>query len=415
MFRDTLQQSWKWVFCMGLLACVVLATGIATLASTRPKSCDRFIVLSQQRSGSGFVVDVLNSHPEMACADEIFTSAKGIDRGDWDEMEQAMDATFESLCSGFFSRPKAVGFKWMMNQGHALQHDKFRAYALARPGVKLVYLFRRNLLRREISHRVNTAVGGHRLAHPSTEEVVAKVRSAKTTVPIDEKLIKTFVARLEERATVVEWYEGIPSIYVGYEDLAAPHHDAAAWGRLWHFLGVTPSETDTSLKVIHNDRPILEAVENAPAVYDTMRWACNRLPDLDVGGGACTEVLGDEGCACDGEPCPCSFNVTGEKRTDADDVELDEIGARYAAAGQALAFADALATGIGVRAYRTATTKLRVELTNLENALTDAESKLKDHATAFDATPHPEWYRDQAGVLEILDRIEAAKPVVSRL
>ena len=129
----------------GLLACLVLAAagaGIATLAWikpefkgglsatsttelgdgrsrrlveaaeawTRPKSCDRFIILSQQRSGSGFVVDVLNSNPEMTCSEELFATKMGVDHSDWGAMRARMDAEFERQCSGYFSRPKAVGF-----------------------------------------------------------------------------------------------------------------------------------------------------------------------------------------------------------------------------------------------------------------------------------------------------------------
>ena len=93
-----------------------------------------------------------------------------------------------------------------------------------------------------------------------------------------------------ELARTAAYYEGLPSLFVAYEDLVegAPGREGA-WARVDAFLGAAPRPAPGAggLRIIHTG-PILEAVGNAGEVYETMRWACG--PDLDLG-GACAEVL----------------------------------------------------------------------------------------------------------------------------
>ena len=73
-----------------------------------PKSCERFIVISQQRSGSSYLVDALDGHPDLACADEIFAKRSGTDTGDW----AAVDATW-------IDRPRSLELCFVTGGGGA--------------------------------------------------------------------------------------------------------------------------------------------------------------------------------------------------------------------------------------------------------------------------------------------------------
>ena len=196
-----------------------------------------------------------------------------------------------------------------------------------RTGTSIIYLFRRNLLRREISNAANNQLGDAQ-AHPKTE---AELASARGNVTLFEgaKLVSVIVKRLEARATVVGYYAGIPSLFLAYEDLVAGSSDAEArWAEVFEFLhasaNATMKTTKKPLLAIHQTRPILSEVDNAAAVRDTMRSVCS--PEVSFGGG-CEEVLAGAVAARD--------NATPDMRP---------LLKRYAAANAALAAAAANAT-----------------------------------------------------------------------
>lgn len=198
-----------------------------------------------------------------------------------------------------------------------------------RTGTSIIYLFRRNLLRREISNAANNQLGDAQ-AHPKTE---AELASARGNVTLFEgvKLVSVIVKRLEARATVVGYYVGIPSLFLAYEDLVAGSSDAEArWAEVFEFLhasaNATMKTTKKPLLAIHQTRPILSEVDNAAAVRDTMRSVCS--PEVSFGGG-CEEVLAGAAAARD--------NAIPDKA-------MRPLLKRYAAANAALAAAAANAT-----------------------------------------------------------------------
>ncbi|KAK7254672.1 hypothetical protein SO694_0001045 [Aureococcus anophagefferens] len=159
-----------------------------------------------------------------------------------------------------------------------------------RTGTSIIYLFRRNLLRREISNAANNQLGDAQ-AHPKTE---AELASARGNVTLFEgvKLVSVIVKRLEARATVVGYYADIPSLFLAYEDLVAGSSDAEArWAEVFEFLhasaNATMKTTKKPLLAIHQTRPILSEVDNAAAVRDTMRSVCS--PEVSFGGGVVAE------------------------------------------------------------------------------------------------------------------------------
>ena len=174
------------------VAVAAFLAAAAAYVAVVPKSCERFVVISQQRSGSTYLVEALDAHPDLGCVDEIFAERSGTDTGDWSAVDAKWEDTFSRQCPRGWWAPRAVGFKWMTNQGH----DELHAHVLAKAkatGTRVVFLFRRNELRREVSAAVNLAVGGEAagLAHPATDSAAQLVRARR---------VKLRAARSRERA-----------------------------------------------------------------------------------------------------------------------------------------------------------------------------------------------------------------------
>ncbi|GJN10850.1 hypothetical protein PR202_ga28983 [Eleusine coracana subsp. coracana] len=142
-----------------------------------------FVILSMQRSGSGWFETLLNSHPNISSNGEIFNK---IDRR---ENISSIVRTLEKLYNldWFTSAAKnectaAFGLKWMLNQGILDNPADIVSY-LNKKGVSVLFLFRRNTLRRLISVLSNDydrdakqLNGTHKSHVHSKEEALAQVQ-----------------------------------------------------------------------------------------------------------------------------------------------------------------------------------------------------------------------------------------------
>ncbi|KAG2408634.1 uncharacterized protein HKW66_Vig0034560 [Vigna angularis] len=107
-----------------------------------------FAILSNQRSGSGWFETLLNSHINVSSNGEIFSVRER--RVNVSTIVQTLDKVYN--LDWFSSASKnecsaAIGLKWMLNQG-LMEHPKEVADYFNRRGVSVIFLFRRNLLRR---------------------------------------------------------------------------------------------------------------------------------------------------------------------------------------------------------------------------------------------------------------------------
>ena len=295
------------------VAVAAFLAAAAAYVAVVPKSCERFVVISQQRSGSTYLVEALDAHPDLGCVDEIFAERSGTDTGDWSAVDAKWEDTFSRQCPRGWWAPRAVGFKWMTNQGHDELHARVLAKAKA-TGTRVIFLFRRNELRREVSAAVNLEVGGEArgLAHPATDAAAQLVRARRVKLRAGAELVNELARKYEERARVAAYYAASDSLFVDYEDLLGDGADASL-ARIHAFLGVAHVEPPASrLHVLHQDRPILAAVENAAAVRETMAQACAPPPPgrpaLTFGGG-CDEALGEGACVCEDGPCSCESSA----------------------------------------------------------------------------------------------------------
>lgn len=156
-----------------------------------------FAILSTQRSGSGWFETLLNSHMNVSSNGEIF-SVK-VRRANASTIIENLDKLYN--LDWFSSASKnectaAVGLKWMLNQGLMQNHEQILEYFKAK-GVSVIFLFRRNLLRRMISILGNTydrdfkLLNGTHKSHvhsPHEAEILASYKPVINTTTLIREL-----------------------------------------------------------------------------------------------------------------------------------------------------------------------------------------------------------------------------------
>ena len=273
-------------------ASVLRAVGGAGGPAEGRRRCKRFILISQTRSGTGYVVRKLKSHPTIRCANEILGEEDMQRTTKWSDMQRKMNFVMSELCD---AKTGTVGFKWMTMQGHAEHHDEILRYLKRHSKTKILYMWRRNVVRQIIS-RLGIRGGGAN-AHPKAGEAT-NATTDKVRMAHGRTLLRRINRTLDDRERLVGYYRGIDAPTVYYEDLieSSPSYNAT-WDAIFEHLEVPRVELPRSeLQILHQDKPILALVENAPEVHSTLLEECvTRRFALDLG-GACDEL---------GGPCPC--------------------------------------------------------------------------------------------------------------
>jgi LPS sulfotransferase NodH len=114
-----------------------------------------FVILSMQRSGSGWFETLLNNHPNISSHGEIFKVKPR--HQNLTTITKTLDAIYNLDWYSSASKNEctsAVGFKWMLNQG-AMEYNREVAAYFEKKGVSVILLLRRNLLKRIISILAN--------------------------------------------------------------------------------------------------------------------------------------------------------------------------------------------------------------------------------------------------------------------
>ncbi|XP_019105595.1 uncharacterized protein LOC104894950 isoform X2 [Beta vulgaris subsp. vulgaris] len=183
-----------------------------------------FAILSTQRSGSGWFETLLNSHMNVSSNGEIF-SVK-VRRANISTIVETLDKLYN--LDWFSSASKnecntAVGLKWMLNQGLMQHHEEILEY-FTKKGVSVIFLFRRNLLRRMISILANTydrdfkLLNGTHKSHvhsPHEAQVLASYKpyvNATTLIP-ELKQVKNMAAK------ALGYFNSTRHILLYYEDV----------------------------------------------------------------------------------------------------------------------------------------------------------------------------------------------------
>ncbi|XP_077213423.1 uncharacterized protein LOC143848376 isoform X2 [Tasmannia lanceolata] len=231
-----------------------------------------FAILSMQRSGSGWFETLLNSHINISSNGEIFFATER--RSNVSAIVSTLDKVYN--LDWFSSASKnecsaAVGFKWMLNQG-AMEYQKEIVDYFNRRGVSMIFLFRRNILRRLISVLSNSydqdakqLNGTHKShVHSTVEaELLAKYKPTINTT----LLLKTLEQVEKSIADAFEYFKSTRHIILFYEDLI---NNRTKLLDVQEFLKV-PSRDLSSRQVKIHTRPLSEQIENWDEVHRTLQ------------------------------------------------------------------------------------------------------------------------------------------------
>jgi LPS sulfotransferase NodH len=235
-----------------------------------------FIVLSTQRSGSTWVVDMLDSHPRVLAYSELFMHG-GEGTPKWGQ-EQDLPYwqsyargkrrlakpywLWKYLGQAYRERPgiDAVGFKLMYSQLTRISRPLMPALWLKR--VRIVHLIRRNALDVVLSREAGAAREGK--LHARDGEDVEAVRLNLDTDTLLRRM--TLHERAIAGARVRFKRVGLPYTEVVYEDLAA---DERGFAQLFEFLGVEPAPVSSSLQKL-NPTSHEDLIENYREVRDAL-------------------------------------------------------------------------------------------------------------------------------------------------
>lgn len=240
----------------------------------------RFVVLSTQRSGSGFLRSLLKSHPSISCLEELFLSrnTNPITYRSYrtSSMRRALEdllvrdkAVCDYLAEVYARQPanhRAVGFKLMY--GQAERHPEVVEWC-RRNGVKIVHLVRRNMLKMIVSRHI-----------------AAKRRVYHSTRPLEPKAVRLnrlnrlniwrLPSQLRKLGDLVEanrqLFSSMPYLEVVYEDCLTNQEWESR--RILEFLECDPDIRLVSDLVKTSPDSLEHLIEN----YDDIRRALTGTP-----------------------------------------------------------------------------------------------------------------------------------------
>ncbi|XP_019424534.1 PREDICTED: uncharacterized protein LOC109333486 isoform X3 [Lupinus angustifolius] len=232
------------------------------------KECARnpvlfFVILSNQRSGSGWFETLLNSHINVSSNGEIFSVIRR--RKNASSILHTLDKVYNLDWLNSASKNEcsaAVGLKWMLNQG-LLEHHKEIAEYFDHKRVSIIFLFRRNLLRRMVSLLANSydryaklLNGTHKSHVHSAEEadILSKYKPTINTTSLLDDL-----KDMEMRAAkVLEYFNSTRHIILYYEDLV---RNPNMLKDVQQFLGLPQMELTSRQVKIHRG-PLSDHIQN---------------------------------------------------------------------------------------------------------------------------------------------------------
>ncbi|CAH9124619.1 unnamed protein product [Cuscuta epithymum] len=183
-----------------------------------------FVILTMQRTGSGWFETLLNSHMNVSSNGEIFSIKER--RDNFSSIVETLDRVYN--LDWFTSASKnqcsaSVGFKWMLNQG-VMEHQREIVDYLNEKGVSVIFLFRRNLLCRMVSLLANSydrhakLLNGTHKSHvhsPEEANTLAKYKPLINTASLMMELRQADVVASE----ALQYFNSTRHIILYYEDL----------------------------------------------------------------------------------------------------------------------------------------------------------------------------------------------------
>ncbi|GMH02705.1 hypothetical protein Nepgr_004544 [Nepenthes gracilis] len=241
-----------------------------------------FVILSTQRSGSGWFETLLNSHMNISSNGEIF-SVK-VRRSNISTILQTLDKLYNLDWLSSSSKNEctaAVGLKWMLNQGLMQNHQQIVEY-FNKKGVSVIFLFRRNLLRRMISILGNSydrdakLLNGMHKSHVHSHYEAEILASYKPLINATSLIPE--LRRIEEMmAKALKFFKSSRHILLYYEDIVKNHSKLV---EVEDFLKVPKMNLSSRQVKIHKG-PLSEMVAN----WDEIRKTLNGTHQICVNSG----------------------------------------------------------------------------------------------------------------------------------
>ncbi|KAA8519286.1 hypothetical protein F0562_013542 [Nyssa sinensis] len=183
-----------------------------------------FTILSMQRSGSGWFETLLNSHPNISSNGEIFSVKQR--RSNFSTISRTLDVVYRLEWVSSAAKNDcvaAVGFKWMLNQAVMDYHRQIANYFNWK-GVSVIFVLRRNLLRRLVSVLANAydrdakQINGIHKSHVHTREEADLLARYKPTLNVSA-LIPDLISAERMMRDSLEYFKTTRHMIFYYEDL----------------------------------------------------------------------------------------------------------------------------------------------------------------------------------------------------
>ncbi|KAG5040183.1 hypothetical protein JHK85_012659 [Glycine max] len=230
-----------------------------------------FAILSNQRSGSGWFETLLNSHINVSSNGEIFSVRER--RVNVSTIVQTLDKVYNLDWLSSASKNEcsaAIGSKWMLNQG-LMDHPKEIADYFNSRSVSVIFLFRRNLLRRMVSMLANSydryakLFSGTHKSHVHSKEEADTLSKYKPT--INSTSLLADLKDMEMRtAKALEYFNTTRHMILYYEDLI---QNRTKLKDVQEFLGLPQMELTSRQVKIHRG-PLSDHIKNWDDVNRTL-------------------------------------------------------------------------------------------------------------------------------------------------
>lgn len=202
----------------------------------------RFVVLSSQRSGSTWLISLLNQVDDTAAFGELFLHRRRTTGPEKTRFEFDYPRYLESSPAGlrpwrvfayldqFYERPGTVGFKLMYSQWRKYP-ELLLYFRLHR--VQIIHLVRRNHLNVLLSRHIKAVTQQAHILSEAEPTRFDPVELDSTTLVRRLRLQQWSIAATRRLLHLSR----LPQLELAYEDLL---QDATCFDRLWQFLDINP-------------------------------------------------------------------------------------------------------------------------------------------------------------------------------
>jgi len=226
-----------------------------------------FIILCHPRSGSTLLHTYLNYHPNILSLGEYFGGK--IRNSNSTDKTNAVELINEEIFTLYSRSIQSVGVKFFFQYtDYPLGRDMISLLA-SRQSIRVVYLYRENLLRNLVSLRIAENTGQYTMWKECQKMEVEK---RKIYIPVEECISQ--LMRMDEQSNrCKQLFQNHDILSISYESLV--NYPTVALTKVQEFLQVKPHKLQ-SLLLRQNPEPLTELIENYNEIKQALastKWA----------------------------------------------------------------------------------------------------------------------------------------------